>query len=54
MRAETGSWRSYKGSNKKFSAKLEVSRGRGLAQAAALGHKVWRDKYTSGCRSNGA
>lgn len=27
-----------------------------LAQAAALGyqHKVWRDNYTSGCRSNGA
>lgn len=29
MRPETGSCRPYKGSNKKFSAKLEVSRGRG-------------------------
>lgn len=55
MRPETGSCRT-KAVIKSSVQSWRLVEEEVLAQAAALGyqHKVWRDNYTSGCRSNGA
>lgn len=55
MRPETGSCR-RKAVIKSSVQSWRLVEEEVLAQAAALGyqHKVWRDNYTSGCRSNGA